>query len=636
MKIKNTLVTRIIAFGIFVLVFSLVYPYIFDKKLFLGGDNADYYILATAMAKGFGYVNYHLPEMPPANHFPPGYPFVMSLVMKLGVSSIIAMKYFNGIMLLLSSMLIFTIAKKMTKNIVLAIVIGVLVLLNSNLLEYSTIMMSEISFVFFSLLSVYFFLRLIEKENTANLKNINFYLMIACLIVDIYIRTQGVALLFAFLVYLGIQRNFKLLAVLFVGAILALAPWQIRSSNLGGSAYMKQIMRVDPYNNASEKMGFGDWLDRIGENSARYISKEIPNSLFPVLTVQYKDPQTGKNIPSPVSYWIVGIFVILFTLLGIWSLEKYRWFLLLLYASTFGIYLLWPQVWFGIRFILPMVPFTYLFGIVGIIHTLKLIFKKSAVFSLSNIYLAGAFGVLFFVQSTPIKNLHAKSNREHPRNWANFLKIGEWAKDNLPKTAVISNRKPGLIYTVSQLKTDGFLYTTDREAMINSMKDHGVTHVILEQLRFAQTGRYLYPLIQKEPDKYFVVKQYGAENRVDKKGNKVQPVNAAWLLEFKPELGYNGEYKDGIREGKGTYTFRNGSVITGVWVNDTLEGNAILEEPNGNIIKGPWVKGKKNGTFTIQQSNGNVIEAVWKNDIIEPIGYLLDKNGKRTSPIKLR
>ena len=59
-------------FGILFLIFIQVYPYIFDAKIFLGGDNADYYLLANALADGEGYVNIHLPGAPPANHFPPG------------------------------------------------------------------------------------------------------------------------------------------------------------------------------------------------------------------------------------------------------------------------------------------------------------------------------------------------------------------------------------------------------------------------------------------------------------------------------------------------------------------------------------------------------------------------------------
>lgn len=622
-------------FGILLLVFIQVYPYIFDTKLFLGGDNADYYLLANALASGEGYVNIHLPGLPPANHFPPGYPFLMSLLIRIGFESVMAMKIFNGILLLLSSYLLFHISFKLTKNKILSIILAVLMLLNSNMLEYSTIMMSEISFVFFTLLSIYLFM--ISYERNFNLKSPSFYLMIASTIILFYIRTQGIALFGAFFIYLGFKKQFKPLAVFIALSLVAILPWQMRSANLGGNGYVQQLMRVEPYNSASKKMESGDWMDRIGENAVRYVSKEIPNSIFPVMTVEYKNRQTGENIKAPTSYWIVGILIIILGLLGIWSMKEYRWLFLLLYGSTFAIYMLWPQVWFGIRFILPMAPITLMFAIFGIYYILQGVFKPKSALIESNKF-ALVFALLCFLQITPIKALSAKSNRPHPINWANFLKIGEWSKDHLKgEKIVISNRKPGLIYAVSKHKQAGFLYTPDREAMINDFKKNGVTHVIFEQLGFNQTGKFLFPLFQKEPEKFKQVHQFGASVKKDQNGNNLPPTNAAWIYEFNPELGYQGPYKNGIREGKGKIIYPDNSVLEGTWVNDTIVGEGFLTQANGTTLKGKWEKGKKNGMFIIHDPSKNqFIESYWQNDTLNANGYIIDEKGNRKGTIRLR
>lgn len=622
-------------FGILVLIFIQVYPYIFDTKLFLGGDNADYYLLANALASGEGYVNTHLPGLPAANHFPPGYPFIMSLLIRIGFDSIISMKVFNGILLLFSSYLLFHISFKLTKNKILSLILAVLMLLNSNMLEYSTIMMSEISFVFFTLLSIYLFM--ICNERKFDIKSPYFYLMIVSMIILFYIRTQGIALFGAFFIYLAFKKQFKPLAIFIALSVIAILPWQIRSSNLGGSSYVKQLMRVEPYNNESKKMEFGDWLDRIGENTVRYISKEIPNVIFPIMTVEYKDRTTGDNIKSPTSYWVVGILIILLALLGIWSMKEYRWLFLLLYGSTFGIYMLWPQVWFGIRFILPMAPITQMFAIFGIYYILQGIFKPKTKLIESNKF-ALVFALLCFLQITPIKALAAKSERPHPINWANFLKIGEWSKDHLKgNKIVISNRKPGLIYAVSKHKQSGFLYTDDREAMLDDFKKNGVTHVIFEQLGFNQTGKFLFPLFQKEPEKFKQIHQFGAGVRKDQNGNNLPPTNAAWLYEFNPDLGYQGPYKNGIREGKGKIIYPDKSVIEGVWVNDTIVGEGVLTQANGTTLKGKWLKGKKNGIFIIFDPVKNLrYESYWNNDTLRAEGFVIDEKGNRKGTIRLR
>jgi len=622
-------------FGILFLVFIQVYPYIFDVKLFLGGDNADYYILANSLANGDGYSYYHMPGNPPGNHFPPGYPFLMSLLMRVGIDSMIAMKIFNGVLLFLSSYLLFHLSFKLTKNKILSLILAVLMLLNRNMLEYSTIMMSEISFVFFTLLTIYLFM--LSYERNFNLKSPYFYLMIASMIILFYIRTQGIALFGAFLLFLAFKKQFKPLIVFIALSVIAVLPWQIRSANLGGNTYTQQLMRVDPYNNDSEKMKFSDWMDRIGENAIRYVSKEIPNSIFPIMTVEYKDRTTGKDIEAPTSYWVVGILIIVLALIGIWSIKEYRWLFLLLYGSTFGIYMLWPQVWFGIRFILPMVPVTLMFAIFGIYYLLQLVFKPKTPLIESNKF-ALVFALLCFLQISPIKALAQKSAMPHPINWANFLKIGEWSKDNLKgDKIVISNRKPSLIYAVSKHKQAGFLYTSDREAMLNDFKKNGVTHVIFEQLGFNQTGKYLFPLFQKEPEKFKQIHQFGAGVKKDQNGNNLPPTNAAWLYEFNPNLGYQGPYKNGIREGKGKIIYPDNAVLEGTWVNDTIVGSGVLTQANGTTLKGKWEKGKKNGKFIIHEPTKNqFIESYWKNDTVNVEGYIIDEKGNRKNTIRLR
>lgn len=622
-------------FGILFLVFIQVYPYIFDAKIFLGGDNADYYILANSLASSDGYTFFHMPGSPAANHFPPGYPFLMSLVMRIGFDSMFSMKVFNGVLLLLSSYLLFHLSLKLTKNKILSLILAVLMLLNSNMLEYATIVMSEISFVFFTLLSIYLFI--ICNERRFNIKSPYFYLMIASMVILFYIRTQGIALFGAFVIYMAFKRQFKPLAIFIALSVIAILPWQVRSANLGGSSYVRQLMRVEPYNNDSKKMEFGDWMDRIGENTVRYVSKEIPNVIFPTMKVQYKDRATGDNIKSPTSYWVVGILLIILGLLGIWSIKEYRWLFLLLYGSTFGIYMLWPQVWFGIRFILPMAPITLMFAVFGVYYLLQGIFKPKTPLIESNKF-AFLFALLCFLQISPIKALAEKSARPHPMNWANFMKIGEWSKDNLKgEKIVISNRKPGLIYAVSKHKQAGFLYTPDREAMIEDFKKNGVTHVIFEQLGFNQTGKFLFPLFQREPEKFKQIHQFGAGMKKDRNGNNLPPTNAAWIYEFNPELGYQGPYKDGLREGNGKLIYPDNSVLEGTWVNDTIVGDGVLTQANGTTFKGKWLKGRKNGKFIIHDTSKNQLyESYWSNDTLKAEGFIIDEQGNRKGPIRLR
>ena len=605
---------------------------IFDTKIFLGGDNANYYILANGLASGEGYVAFQSPSAPAANHFPPGYPFIMSTLIRLGMDSLEAMKIFNGILLLLSSFLLFHITFKLTKNNVLSIILASFTIVNRNLLEYATIVMSETVFLFFLMLTIYLFMLWKEKKN--NWKSLYFFLLAISLVILIYIRTQGVVVLLAFTFFFLIMKQWKEATVLFTFCFIALLPWQIRSSKLGGNSYMAQLLRTEPYNKLSPQMAFGDWGTRVKENFVRYVSKEIPNALFPAIKVKYKDSKTGKLIKAPIKNWILGFTVIVLALIGIWSVEKYRVFFGLLFAGVFCILMLWPQVWFGIRFYLPMVPLTFVFAILGLLFSISRLFKlktpivesKKAVFVIA---------ALLLFQVSPIQALESKSEREHPKNWGNFLRIGEWCKENIDENSVISCRKPALMYTASKTKTTGFKYTKDREEFFNYYKSEGVTHVIMEQLGFNQTGLYLYPAMQAEKEKFQLIKEYGTRKGRTKQGKPIQSKVAVWCFEFHPELGYNGEYKDGVRHGKGTYQYKEGALMEGIWVNDTLNGPGVLTNKNGISYSGIWKKGKKEGKIIITPPNGQKIESFAKNDTILPIGYLIDENGNRGRQIRL-
>ncbi len=79
--VKDTFYENFIYMIIIAILFLGVYGFIFDKKLDLNGDNAYYYMLGKALSQGEGYVNIADINKSPNNHYPPGYPFILSLFM---------------------------------------------------------------------------------------------------------------------------------------------------------------------------------------------------------------------------------------------------------------------------------------------------------------------------------------------------------------------------------------------------------------------------------------------------------------------------------------------------------------------------------------------------------------------------
>lgn len=621
----------IFAFSILSFVFILVMPYTFDSKLFLGGDNCNYYILADGLAKGKGYVSSNMPMPTAANHFPPGYPFLMSLLMRIGITSILAFKVFNSFLLLISSFVFYRIVRQLTKQQLLSIVLSALILLNAHLLEYASIMMSEIPFLFFQLLSVYFLIRWHEENYKAkSFYGALFILMLICLI---YTRTLGITMLGASVLFILFSKKY-LSALLVLGiTLLALAPWQMRSSSLGGSSYVKSLFLVNPYDSQSKKMEMADWGNRAKVNSERYLSKEIPSSLFPALNVIYHDPKTREVTTASTGLWVIGISIVLLVVLGIFSLKKYRWLFLFIFGGNLVIYFLWPEVWFGIRFILPMIPLILLFLVLGVLFILKQIFRKSPSIEHSPYVIIAIALLITIPQMKSVSTLQEKAEKPHPRNWSNYIKMAEWAQDNL-KDAVISTRKPGIFYVSGGgHSTLSFRSTLDKEEFLDYFNEQGVTHVVVENLGFGQTFTYLFPVVRQDNQQFKLIKSIGVIDRKDKDGKPLPSPTAVWLFEYNPDFGYRGSYKDGRRHGAGEYHFRDGRKQVGTWKNDTLHGPGVFHDFKEKTFTGTWKDGKKDGKFIIKQAGLSTIETYWENDKVQKVAYILDEQGNRVQTV---
>ncbi|MDE7149049.1 MAG: hypothetical protein K2O01_01360, partial [Bacteroidales bacterium] len=89
--------------GILTVLCMGLFAYTVDPKLDLNGDNVAYIRLAHALADGQGYSNVSADGVvTPASHFPPGYPAILSVMIRMGLDSLIAFKIIKGLCLLLS------------------------------------------------------------------------------------------------------------------------------------------------------------------------------------------------------------------------------------------------------------------------------------------------------------------------------------------------------------------------------------------------------------------------------------------------------------------------------------------------------------------------------------------------------
>ena len=601
---NNLLVAYLFLLGI---IFIFVYNYVYDNKIYLGGDNAVYYITGCSLAEGHGYTNIHLSEQSPANHFPPGYPFIISIIVRFFGENMDIVKKANGVFLFASIIILFLIIKEITKNINLAFIVCLIAILNRHLLQFSCIEMSEIPFAFFILLSVWFFIKTFNKGKT--LKQPYFWLLAASIIISFYIRSMGIALLGASLLVLAINKRWLQVILLIVCFILAYAPWYIRSENLGGNTYSKQVMMVNPYRPELGNMSISDFPKRFVENIDRYLGKEINLAYSGKYISDYK-------IQSSWIDYIFSIVLLVLTAIGIISLKNFRLFILFFISGTFLILMLWPSVWVSVRFILPIVPLLLFLSIQGTLFSIR---KLSEQFSENKIYWNVApfiFLILTPVLETNITQLNQSAISNYPESFIEYFDLAAWCKEQLPDTANICTRKPELFYLYAHHKVCGIPLINNSDEFISYLKKQHITHVVVDNLHLSSTSLFLIPAINNNIENFRTIKQFNKTYLVEFlstdsiRNNKVKDNDNKVDKELTKNLNgeiYKGTYNNNMKDGLGKLTKPDGSFYEGEFKNDMKDGNGKLYFTNGNYLKGRWENDMMVGEFLEYNKEGKIV-----------------------------
>ena len=596
--VSNTKRIRVVYVLLLIVSYVTIYSAIFDEKVSLVGDNASYYILGNSIANGDGYTNIQHAEKEAHYHYPPGYPVVVASVAKVFSNDIITIKILNGAFLLGAILVLFFIVKRLTENDHIAFAVSFITLLNYHILGYATIMMSEIPFLFFSLLCVLVLLKIDFSKPI--FKNWSFFLMLICLSFSFYIRSVAVVLFVSMVCFLCFKKRWKYVFGLIGGFIVLYLPWILRNSNNEGNTYISQLYLKNPYQPEQGSIGFSDLIERISINLGRYITKEIPSGMLSSNQVLYTDAS------APITEWLLGFLLMLGIGFGIYKLPKFRTFICLYVLAFFALLMIWPSVWYGIRFLVPLIPlliFLFIFGMISLLKWLqeKIIPKQLQHFTAITTIVILSFWA-FMYGSNSVSKLNVQAKSEYTDNYKNYFALAEWINENGDNASITAVRKEGLFYLFSKKNVTNYQKTLDREVQIEYLKSKNVDYVIVEQLGYSSTSKYLIPVMDRYPKKFKIIKQLQNPN--------------TYLMQFLPELGYSGAWKDDKRNGYGTYLWEDGQKYIGYWKNDLRHGKGSVSFKNGERLEGVWTEGKLNGEVIKTDKQNRVIEkSFYKNNI---------------------
>lgn len=58
---------------------------------------------------------------------------------------------------------------------------------------------------------------------------------------------------------------------------------------------------------------------------------------------------------------------------------------------------------------------------------------------------------------------------------------------------------------------------------------------------------------------------------------------------------YEGEFREGAKEGEGKLIYSNGAEYIGTWVADCAEGRGVMKYAEGEEYEGDWRQNKRHG-----------------------------------------
>lgn len=499
----NNIVT-LIHVALICIVFAWAYSYTFNPKLDLNGDNAKYIELARSLAGGHGFATEgtHFARLP-HTHFPPGYPVLLSVPILLGADNLILFKVMNGLMMLAGILLFYFAMLKTSGSKAVAYAAGMISAMSPQLLKFATMAMSEMSFMFFMMLSVFAMSRMLDEKRQFGPW---FWTACAGAAACYYIRAAGSAVIFSVLVFYLFRKEWKRAAVS-VGTVVALyLPWFIRNKVIGhGRSYMSYILARNPWRPEEGSISsVPEFMRKVWTN----LNDTTLSGYIKVFFPSWKGYESESL--SPV-FIVIGFAVLAIVLWGLWSNRTMRFALLGLLVANTGLLLIWNGG-NDIRYVTPFVPLVIYGFWNGIYNLIALMVPERKRGRIAFVPYLAVFSVLAFGTELNVEHKFAKAGLL--KVYADYYEAAKTLNDASSPGAkpVVACRKPELFkFYAPKTVPVMFASTQDGRALIKNLLDNEVDFVVLDHLGFSSTVRYLVPAIKDYPYFFQTVKEFSSD-----------------------------------------------------------------------------------------------------------------------------
>jgi len=422
-----------------------------NGALNLGGDSGYYMVLAKSLAKLKGYVDLHVPDPSPHCLYGFGLPLLIAPVVLIFGTNVTAANFviaLSAIGFLYATFLVFKKYIGFEFSILLAAVIEY----NWWIYYFSGVIMTEIPFCLFMMLSIY----LVEKYSEKDVKIFSKFLFLSAgaVFYAYEIKPIGLALFAAAVIYMFLIKRVWKKMLLFSGLFLiGMFLWNLRTYIYTGSLGYLDVF-----------LGHATTEGVIGARESTRGFGLLGNLFYkPIKIALEGDSIFGGSIfysvfnSNNILFTIVALLVCIGFIYNIWknrSMIDFTAFIIF-YGIAVNNYLTDPS-----RYYLPLIPFLYYYIFMGLMFILTKAFsflKLKEEIKSSKYVLAYVFSVFFIlnivVANRVVASYHPRGKLYAREAYQNYYEMAQWIKKNIPKDAIVASRLNKEMYVFTGIKS---------------------------------------------------------------------------------------------------------------------------------------------------------------------------------------
>ena len=455
---------------------------VFNRAAHNGGDTAGYVTLAHSLLEQGTYTDLWQPGEPPHTKYPPVFPALLSVAIMLGARTWVALKVVPALFTTLSVMAVYLWAKG-RRGAPFGALVALLTAACNAVLWSSHWELSDPPFLALTFLSLWaydsaFVPAVVADPPAREIRPGHTQAWLAAGAVSTglayFTRSAGLPLLVAAGVWLLVNKKWRAAVALTVSVGVLALLWSLRGGQ--GAQYVSEFWMIDPYQPDLGRVGLVDLVQRVVENAGTYMTVHVPIGL------------TGLR--AGVLVGLLG--VVLFALAG-WGwarrLRQRTGVAELFVPMYLGLILLWPQVWSGDRFALPLLPLLLFYSGEVILYLSKRVPAPARKLVLGATVAVLAFPALAsWSRDVRVGSACSAVVRSEgafacwgPRN-TQFVQAALWSGAHLPEGSVVLSRKPRIFYVMSGVSSQTFPFTKDGTRFLAIADSLGARYVVMDYL----------------------------------------------------------------------------------------------------------------------------------------------------------